>query len=100
MRKQGEEKRYGEERMIGVEEGEGGGVVLGDSGSGNLNLGRRRGGKVDRSVGKGNKGEEDRRGRDEEERGRGGETERRGGVLGDAGSENPGRRPRVPTSGS
>ena len=29
--------------MIGVEEaeGEGGGVVLGDSGSGNLNLGRR-----------------------------------------------------------
>ena len=79
--------------MIGVEEWEGG-----DSGSGNLNLGQRRGGKVYRSVSKGNKGEEDRRGRDEEERGRGGEIERRGGVLGDAGSENPGRRPRVPTS--
>ena len=70
--------------MIGVEEGEGGGVVLGDSGSGNLNLGRRRGGKVYMSVGKGNKGKEDRRGRDEEERGRGGE--RGGGLLGDAGS--------------
>ena len=53
-------------------------MVLGDSGSGNLNLGRRRGGDVDRSVGEGNKGEEDRRGRNEEEWGRGGETERRG----------------------
>ena len=48
--------------MIGVEEGERGRVVLGDSGSGNLNLGRRRGGKVDRNVGKGNKGEEKRLG--------------------------------------
>ena len=46
--------------MIGVEEGEGGGVVLGDLGSGNLILGRRRGGKVDRSVGEGNKGDEER----------------------------------------
>ena len=55
-------------------------------------------GKVDRSVAEGNKGEEDWRGRDEEERGRGGETGRRGGVLGDTGSENPGRRPRVPAS--
>ena len=72
-------------------------MVLGDSGSGNLNLGRRRGGKVDRSVGEGNKGEEDRRGRDEEGE-IGGETERSGGVLGDACFENPGRRPRVPAS--
>ena len=36
-------------------------MVLGDSGTGNLNLGRRRGGKVVRSVGEGNKGEEERR---------------------------------------
>ena len=53
---------------------------------------------MDRNVGKGNKGEEDRRGRDEQGMGRGGETERRGGVLGDAGSENQGRRPQVPAS--
>ena len=43
------------------------------------------------------------RGGDEEERGRarGGANERRGrrgGALGDAGSGNPGRRPRVPAS--
>ena len=75
-------------------------MVLGDSGSGNLNLGRRRGGEVDRIVGEGNKGEEERRIGGEETRrsGEGGVTERRGGVFGDAGSENPGRRPRVPTS--
>ena len=46
-------------------------------------------------------GEGDRSGGDEAERGRGGENERRGrkdGILGDAGSGNPGRRPRVPAS--
>ena len=37
-------------------------MILGDSRSGNLNLCWRRGGKVDRNVGKGNKGEEDRLG--------------------------------------
>ena len=75
-------------------------MVLGDAGSGNLNSGRRRGGKVDRrSVGEENKEEEEKGiGGDEEERGRGGENERRGGALGDAGSGNPGRRPRVPAS--
>ena len=44
-------------------------MVLGDSGSGNPNLGRRRGGKVDRNIGKGDKREEER---EEEERVRGG----------------------------
>ena len=34
--------------MIGVEEGEGGGVVPSELGSGNLNPGRGRGGAVDR----------------------------------------------------
>ena len=57
---------------------------------------------MDRNVGKGNKGEEERLGGSEGKRrggeGRGGETERRGGFLGDAGSENAGRRPRVPAS--
>ena len=57
---------------------------------------------MDRNVGKGNKGEEERLGGSEGKRrggeGRGGETERRGGFLGDAGSENTGRRPRVPAS--
>ena len=37
-------------------------MVLGDSGSGNLNLGRRRGGKVDRNKSKGNRGKEERLG--------------------------------------
>ena len=61
MRK--EERGRGEdgERMIGAEEGEGGRRVPSDVGSGNLNPGRRKGGKVvRRSVGKENKGEEDR----------------------------------------
>ena len=40
-------------------------------------------------------GEEESR---EEERGRERENERRGAVFGDAGSGNPGRRPRVPAS--
>ena len=58
--------------------GDGGGVVLGDAGLGNLNPGRRREGKVDwRSVNVENKGEEER-GEGGEERGRGGENERRG----------------------
>ena len=61
------------------EKGEGGGVVLGDAGSGNLYPGRTRGGKVDRrSVSEENEGEEergirDRMGGNEEERGRGGD---------------------------
>ena len=72
--------------MIGVEEG--GEVALGlYAGSGNLNPGRRRGGKVDRrSVGEDNKGEDERGigGEEtrsprveEEERMRGGDEERR-----------------------
>ena len=58
-------------------------MVLGDAGSGNLNSGRRRGGKVDRrSVSEENKEEEEKGiGGDEEERGRGGENERRGGGV-------------------
>ena len=54
-----------------------------------------------RSAGVDNKGEEERGIGGEKERGRGGENERRGrrdGILGDAGSGNPGRRPRVPAS--
>ena len=71
-------------------------MVLGDSGSGNHNPGRSRGGKVDRrSVGDESKGEEERGIGDVEERERG-EEWRRGGVLGDAGPRNPSRRPRVP----
>ena len=73
-------------------------MVLGDAVSGNHNPGRRRGGKVDRrSVGDESKGEEERGIGEVEERERG-EKRRRGGVLGDAGSGNPGRRPRVPAS--
>ena len=45
---------------------------------------------------RGGEGESRRGG--EKERRRKGEEERRGGVLGHAGSGNPGRRPRVPAS--
>ena len=49
-------------------------MVLGDAGSGNLNPGRRREGKVDwSSINVENKGDEERG-----EEGRGGENERRG----------------------
>ena len=58
--------------------GEGGWVVLGDAGSGNLNPGRRREGKVDwSSINVENKGDEER-GKRGEKRGRGGQNERRG----------------------
>ena len=76
-------------------------MVLGVAGSGNFNPGRRREGKVDwRSVNVENKGEKERGKRGEETRRRGEEEENegRGGVLGDADSGNPGRRPRVPAS--
>ena len=58
-------------------------MVLGDAGSGNLNTGQRRGGQGDR---RGNTRGEGVRGGENERRGR------RGGVLGYAGSGNPGRR--------
>ena len=65
--------------MIGVSEGEGGGVVPGESGSGNLNPGRGRGGAVDRrSVGEENKRIRERRRGGEETRRRG---EERGGAV-------------------
>ena len=77
-------------------------MVHGDEGSGNP--GRRRGRmEEERRIRKRRRREEEgqgrRRGRAEEREG--GENERmgrRGGVLGDAGSRNPGRRPRVPAS--
>ena len=60
---------------------------------------RRKGGKEERRKG----GKEERRKGGKEERRKGGEngrSGRKGVVFGDAGSGNPGRRPRVPTSDS
>ena len=56
-------------------------MVLGDSGSGNLNLGRRRGGEVDRSVGEGTMGEVERRIGGEETRSGEEEERLRGGAV-------------------
>ena len=67
-----------------------------------LGLGRRRGRmEEERRIRKRRRREEEGRRRGGAEEREGGENERmgrKGGVLGDAGSRNPGRRPRVPAS--
>ena len=80
--REGEKRGEGKRRRRGKNGRKGGEAVLGDADSGNLNPGRRRGGKVDRrSVGDENKVEEDRGIGGDEEEGERGENERRGGGV-------------------